>query len=257
MRKLFKTPALLLSTAALLTSCSNDSIAGTYGFQMGKANGTHFGLYLKLTDKYTTIATQPEVKKKYKKCEFSFSFKLGEDTEGLESIITMIASLLGEKGDKIKVPGYYYKGSYIKKEEATELKLGVDFSFFKDIFDELDIADIDFPVLSPEKIEKIIYTTYSSNKVTLNVPVSEADVIYQLYWYGIDFSYSKEEGVKIVDLPAEQCHKPGTHPSATDVTYINETLKYYDNHQAFIEEFGFKISSYRDYYTLAMGLVKQ
>ena len=257
MKRLLKTPILFLSVGTLLTSCSSDSIAGTYGFQMGKENGTHFGLYLKLTDKYTTISSQPEVKKKYKKCEFSFSIKLGDDTESIESIITMIASLLGEKGDKIKVPGYYYKGSYIKKEDATELKIGVDFSFFKDIFDGLDISDIDFPVLSPEKIEKIIYTTYSSNKVTVNVPVSEADVIYQLYWYGVDFSYSEEDGVQIVDLPEEQCHKPGTHPTANDVKYINETLKYKETHQAFIDKFQIKIGDYRDYYTLAMGLVKQ
>ena len=257
MRFLKKTPVLLMAVPLLLTSCSNGSIAGTYGFQMGKESGTHFGIYVKLTDKkYTTSDPAVTVSDKAKQCDFSFSIKFGDDTEIISSIITIIAKALGQEGNKITVPGYYYRGKTIDNEGGFELKVGVDTDFFKKIFDGIDLPqDLDFPVLDPETIEKVMYTTYSTNIVTMNVPVSEVDVIYQLYWYGIDFSYSEEEGIKIVHLPAEQVHEAGTHPTAEQVAVINET--YGTNHQAFVEKFQLNISTYRDFYTLALDLVKK
>ena len=44
--------ALLFTTLIpSLVACNTSSIAGTYGFQLGKESSTHFGVYLKLTDK--------------------------------------------------------------------------------------------------------------------------------------------------------------------------------------------------------------
>ena len=251
MKKLFKAPILLLSAAALLTACSNDSIAGVYGFQMGKETGTHFGLYLKLTDKSIEVEG-----KKRKKCELSFSMKLREESESFSSLFTMIVELLGDQsGNKITVPGYYYKGSFNKKEDATELKLGIDTSKLEAFIEEFDLSDLDFPTLDPDTIEKIVYTTYSSNTVTMNIPISQEDVLLQLYWYGIDINYTEADGFKITDLPTEQQHNPGTHPTTQDVTTINQT--YLSSHQELIDKFDFNITAYRDYYTLAMGLVKR
>ena len=256
MRKIAKAHALLLVAATLLTSCSKDSIAGTYSFQMGKESGTHFGIHLKLTDKYTTIESDPETTKKYKECDLTFSIKLGDDTDSFASILELIATLLGQEGDRITINGYYYKGNQVDRDGAIEIKLGVDSSFFKKIFDGVELPqDIEFPVLDPETIEKVVYTTYASNTVTMNIPVSEIDVIYQLYWYGIDFTYSEADGFKIVHLPEEKVHNPGSHPTATDIETINQT--YGTDHQAFSQKFGLDLSTYRDYYTLAMGLVKK
>ncbi len=85
------------------------------------------------------------------------------------------------------------------------------------------------------------------------MPVGEVDALYQLYWYGIDFAYSDEEGIYMQDSP-HGAHEVGTHPTAEDVAKINET--YGAAHQVIAEKFEIDIETYRDYYTLAMGLNK-
>ena len=94
--KMKKLPILLVSLLSMLTACNSDSIAGKYGFQMGKEKGTHFGIYLTLTDEFFTLPSQPEVTDKYKKCEYSFSFGSGdpEKTESIEEIIEMLQLIL-------------------------------------------------------------------------------------------------------------------------------------------------------------------
>ena len=253
MKNITKIPSLLIAaTAMMLTSCSGDSIAGLYGFQMGKESGTHFGIYLKLKDKYTTIESEPEVTKKYKECEFSFSIKFGDDTEAISSIIAAIAKILGQEGDKLTIPGYYYKSGKTLRDGSIELKLGIDFAFIKDV---IDIHEYVFPVLNPDTIEKVVYTTYLKNTVTIAIPVGMEDLVFQLYWYGIDFSYTEQDGLVIVNLPEEKVHEPGTHPTVEDVELINQT--YIADHKDIIERYDLDISAYRDYYTLAMGLIKK
>ena len=91
---------LLFTASMLLTACNKNGIAGKYGFQMGKENGTHFGFYITLTDEYTTLESQPEVTDKYKKCEFSFSMETG-DSESGSSIITLIGTMLKQENQDI------------------------------------------------------------------------------------------------------------------------------------------------------------
>ena len=62
--KFKKTSIFLVSLLSLLTSCGNKSIAGTYGFQMGKEKGTHFGFSLTLTEEASTIEGVPSDAKK-------------------------------------------------------------------------------------------------------------------------------------------------------------------------------------------------
>ena len=146
--KLNKIGVFLFTSALLLTSCSKKSIAGIYGFQMGKEKGTHFGLFLELTDNYTTLDSEPDVTNKYKKGEFSFSFKDGEkdDQDDDIDIMTFIGELLHQEGDTVKIPCYYYVGNKIPKSDETELKIGIDFSFIKDLVDDGDKDDLVFPV---------------------------------------------------------------------------------------------------------------
>ena len=252
MRRIIKTPSLLVATATMLASCSTGSIAGTYGFQMGKETGTHFGVYLKLTDKYVTIESQPEETKKYKECTFSFSIKYGDDTNDIANIIAGFAELLGGDGDKLSIKGYYYKSGKSLKDGSQELKLGVDFSYLKEQYPGLE--DLKFPELTPDVIEKVVYTTYLSNVVTLNIPVGIEDLLFQLYWYGIDFEYVNDV-VEMVQLPEEKHHEPGTHPTDADVELINQTYK--ADHQTLFDNLQLTISAYRDYYTLGMGLAKK
>lgn len=262
MKRLHKTPLLLVAISSLLTSCST-TIAGTYGFQLGKDKGTHFGIFLKLTDtKYKTEGT--EIDERAKKCRYTFSVNMGSG-EGSESeyanIISALVETFSDDG-KFSVNGYYYENGKPAKDGTIELKIGVDFTALIDkIIEESgeDIPEVPFPTIDPDTIEKVIYTTYKNAVVTINIPVSEADVLYQLYWYGLDITYSESEGVIFTDYSEtapERCHAPGTHPTPEDVATINETYNYKAEHQAFSEEFGIELGSYRDYYTLAMGLNK-
>lgn len=254
--KLTKVPVLLFTTALLLSACNNNSIAGKYGFQMGKEKGTHFGLFMELTDDYITLETQPEETNKYKRAEFSFTIKMGEDddSESISNILKTLSELLNQDGDVVKIPAYYYKGNKIPKTENIELKVGIDFNFIKDIVDDVDTSAV-FPVLQPETIEKLIYTTYGKNQITMYVPVGQEDALFQLYWYGVDVYKDGEGNIVIAtDLPA---HEPGTHPTAADIEAINKDNAYGAAHEWLGPIIGADLSSYRDYYTLAMGLIKQ
>ena len=246
--------ALLFTTSMLLTACNNKSIAGRYGFQMGKEKGTHFGLFLDLTDNYVTIESQPEVTNKYKECKYTLAVSQGEnDSESVTNLITLLGAFLHQDGDIITIPGYYYKGEKIGKTKEIELKMGIDFNFMKELIDDADSDndDLNFPVLEPEMVEKIVYTTYGNNTVTMYIPVAEQDAIFQLYWYGIDVTYDSE-GIHLnTDIEA---HPAGTHPTAEQVAAINET--YGAAHQELGNLIDIDLSTYRDYYTLAMGLIK-
>ena len=249
-----KISLLFIASLSLLSSCKQKSIAGTYGFQMGKENGTHFGFYITLTDEYTTLESQPEVTDKYKKCEFSFSMETG-DSESGSSIITLIGTMLKQEGqDVIKVPAYYYQSGKKINDIEEELKVGIDFAFLKDIYDDVDTTDLSFPTLQPDTIEKLIYTTYGDNKVTMYIPVGEIDAIYQLYWYGVDVTYTSGDGIKIGESP-DGVHDVGTHPTQEEVAAINEHFG--TNHADLSSIIGLSLSTYRDYHTLAMGMVKR
>jgi len=242
----------------LLTSCSNNGIAGKYGFQMGKEKGTHFGIFVTLTNEYVTYNDgSKEVKDdKKKKCEFAFSMSNDDDSESIASLITIIGQMLDQEGDRVSLPGYYYKGDKKLKDGEQEIKIGIDLNeIIKKISDDGDdTTDIDFPELDPDTIEKILYTTYARETLTMYIPVGEVDAIYQLYWYGIDLQYSEENGLHIGDSPYGK-HDPGTHPTKEDVEEINKTFG--TDHSTVATMIGMDLSTYRDYYTLAMGLLKQ
>lgn len=244
--------AILFTSALLLGACASNSIAGKYGFQMGKEKGTHFGLFLELTNNYVTLESEPETTNKYKECIFTFTIKDGDgSSESITNLLNSIQGLLGQDGDEVSFPAYYYKGNKVPKTDQTELKIGVDFNKIKEFVDDTDTSIV-FPVLEPETIEKVIYTTYGGGIITMNIPVSEQDIIFQLYWYGIDM-YVDDEGIHInEDITA---HEPGTHPSMSEVEEINKI--YGDTHKELGDLIGVDLSSYRDYYTLAMGLIKQ
>ena len=362
MKRIKKTPLLLAATVSLLASCSGKSIAGNYGFQLGKANGTHFGIFIKLKDeKYKTtndltVTLEPTTKalhveetftltahlskiaddftffvrdgdetylqvvpdsitgagtlemsctvkglekgKGYvvarsdsndvqarchievfnpeeslidpsadpdqyidpraKKCRFSFSAKLSEGGESeFENILEALVELFGDDDGRLSINGYYYEGEKVN-HNTTELKFGIDFTFLYDIFDGFGIADLvdDLPTVPSDAVEQVIYSTYSNNTVTLYIPVSEEDLILQLYWYGHNITYSEPEGFKITELPEERHHLPGTHPSPDEVAEINDVYNFAADHAGLAEKYNLDLAAYRDYYTLAMGLLK-
>lgn len=56
-----------------LMSCNTNSIAGVYGFQLGKESGTHFGLYLELKDSLFETTDPALVDKNYKNFDLGLS----------------------------------------------------------------------------------------------------------------------------------------------------------------------------------------
>ena len=254
------TPILLISALSLLTSCDMNSIAGTYSFQMGKDTGTHFGLYLNLTDEYMNLEDAPGENEKYKKCEYKFSLGAKEDdsNDDLISLVQMLSNMInGEEKNEIIVPGYYYKTDKKTKDGQTELKMGVEFSFVNKVLEDNGLADdfeLGVPTLGPDIIEKLVYTTYADQTVTMYIPVSEIDIMFQLYWYGIDFAINDDDDLVIVDS-SYGAHEVGTHPTKEDIDKINET--YEEEHRKFIRNYEMDISTYRDYYTLGMKMMKK
>ena len=82
--KLKKILSLLFLTP-LVISCNNNSMAGTYKFQMGKEKGTHFGLFLELKDNpYTAYEDVKDCK------ELELSFDASFATEELGSILDLL-----------------------------------------------------------------------------------------------------------------------------------------------------------------------
>ena len=251
-----KAPILLFTAALMLTSCSKDSIAGTYAFQMGKEKGTHFGIFVELTDNYVTLKSQPDVTSKYKSCTFSFTMSDGssETSESTTNIMELIAGLLNQEGSTITIPAYYYKGDKKLKDGERELKVGIDFSFIKETVDDID-TEQEFPVLEPNVIEQLIYTTYQGNTINMYIPVGQEDAFLQLYWYGYDVAWDSD-GIKIQASPYGE-HEPGTHPTKEDIDAINKDDAFKKSHEVIAALLGFNISAYRDYHTLNMGLTKK
>ena len=264
--KKMRLPVLFVSLLALLTSCSEPSMAGTYGFKMGKESGTHFGLFMELSSEAfedeQVIHDHPEAKKA------ALSFDVASNTsETLGILINLASHLIEDESDNpddgtMVVRGYYYKGSKVEKDGAIELKLGLDLTKIQSLIESISTAletEIPIPELNPDMIEKVVYTTYSGNSLTLNIPVSFSDVFYQLYWYGIDFDYNETDKIFTKESPYGK-HEVGTHPTEEDVKNINQTFG--ADHQALkdyleVDSSELNLSSYRDYHTLGMGLLKQ
>lgn len=108
-------------------------------------------------------------------------------------------------------------------------------------------------VIPSEFLDDILIATYSSNSISITVPVSLTDLMYQLYWYGFDL-LSMEEEQPLVH------HQHGTHPTQEDIDKINETyntglIPHFDL-DAFIKYKTVKTVEYRDFNQMTMTLVK-
>ena len=242
----------MLTISSLLSSCGSNSFAGTYGFQMGKDTGTHFGIFVTLTDNiFSSEDISSELQ--YKSLELTLSVHLNAESDTITELLETIKELLHQEDqDDVSLPGYYYNAGLTPKGE-TEIKFGIDLTIIKDIPILPDLLTI---VLNPDTIEKMIYTTYASEVLTMNIPVSLADLLYQFYWYGIDFIMDEKGNISKNESPCG-IHNPGTHPTIEDVTIINEQYNFYEIHESILELVDGEGSDYRDYYTLAMGLMKK
>lgn len=252
--KLTKKALLLTSMIPLLASCSTSSIAGTYYFQMGKEQGTHFGVYLYLTDEaYIPEEGEDIGNESFKKFTFDASFQFPTEEEGSAS--EAIESIL--KYFPNGIPGYYRLTDEKNPKGEQRIKVGINYHDVYDTFKQIykDTAGEDFPVEEEELetlnnsavIQSLLYTTYKDSTVNMYIPVSFDDVYYQLYWYGKDVKINIEQfEINIVDVTP---HDLGTHPKAEEIEAINKTFE--TEHQ------GCMITTFRDFNQVKMGLIKK
>ncbi len=231
----------LLSSLMVLTlaSCgtgTEHSVSGRYTFQLGSDKDTHIGIYMELTDN-DYVGKVDGVERVLGK-EFDLTADLSSALEGGENSETAALSELEDQDFKIK--GYYTVGD---DENKNRLTLGTT------ILD--DFFDFNSSIQVPDKfIKNIIYATISKGVLNVYVPVSMKDLAFQLYWYGYRINTnSLMDPESYEELPAEQHHSIGTHPTKEDVETIVAAEKAKGEQDNLFE-------SFRDYHTLSMGLVK-
>lgn len=217
---------LTLCSAVFLISCSGggNSYLGKYKFQMGKDKGTNMGVFMELLDedvKGTVDGTEQTLGKK---------FTLSMHMSGMGDSSSSVASFLG---NDFNLDGYY-------RIEKDRVLLGSNNLSNLIGGDEGSTFD-----LEPKYVEKVLYATVDSSKLSITLPVSVNDLIYQLYWYGYRIDLSAD--TLITDLPESEHHEIGSHPTSEQVEAIKtkETAAGSDFY-----------SSFRDYHTLTMGLIK-
>ena len=261
-----------------LLSCNTNSIAGVYGFQLGKESGTHFGLYLELKDSLFETTDPALVDKNYKNFDLGLSASFfnsttttdsGEEEE--EDTYSKIIEFFTKNGQFI-LSGYYGLTSEVTKDKETIIKFGFDIqAIFKKIGDAYkEISGEDLPVnyddipqeviqdpVTKDAIEKIVYATHSKTQINLYIPVDLADVYYQLYWYGIDVLIATDPGDSdpVIQISLNQTyldtHLLGSHPTPADIEEINKT--FVQDHQGY--QFG--NTPYRNYHALQLSLLKK
>ena len=275
--KLFKRIALFLASVPLLVSCATQSIAGTYGFQLGKDTGTHFGMFLSLTND-PFIPEQGDdtpYEEGLKNFTFLLSVNMSTD-EGDAETQSAIESILDyfkdeDTGDAV-IPGYYKLTDETNPKGEKRIKLGISFKYIADkIFEvgkEETGKDLDTSVLNVLNnaaiIQNILCATYKNETVNVYIPVSIDDLYYQLYWSGTDvqiiFNADAEEitemiKIQIVDLGEEKHHAFGTKPTKEDVEEINKTFK--EDHKDCVWPFSDLYNEYRAFHQIALGLSKR
>lgn len=247
---------VLGSMLPLITSCGNKSIAGTYYFQMGKEKGTHFGLFLDLSDDAYT-EHEEVVDCKNMALSFNASFPSGDSEETQEEMNSILDFLKDENGN-FSLKGYYKLGDEYNKAGEQRLVVGFNFLYILETFESgyESIAEEPMPddlksaldiLNNTGLIQSLLYATYSSDGVNCYIPVSLDDVYYQLYWYGYDVQINKETyEIKLVDVTK---HDFGTNPTKDDVDAINETFK--------TDHAGLAFTTYRAFNDLKLTLLKK
>ncbi len=262
--------SLLILAPLALASCGGDSAVGVYSFQMGKPSGAHIMTSITLRDNEVTrsdktfgksmtfflqavlgdhASSSEDSQQSESSTEESFSKVISEESieSAIESSVVSFAdssasssssapkslqdSLYDLLAEGITIEGYYTVEN-LPQKGITQLHIG----FFLDEIEEITGETFN---LEPDVIEKIVYSEISEKSITLKIPVSIQDVIYQLYWYGFDI-------LEFTELPLEDQHEANTHPTKEDIDRINQT--YPDNHGG---------NKFRDYYTISLGLTKE
>ena len=256
---------LLLLAPLALASCGANRNLGEYSFQMGKPSGAHITTSITLRSNEVVRSDKPFGKSMTFYLQANLGNKSEESDQSAESLLSeesiqsevsvdpssepalssvdssaSVASSSSKEPKNLEDTIYellaegltldgYYTIVNVPDKEFDQLRIG----FFLDDLSEITGETIE---LEPEVIEMIVYSEITPKNITLKIPVSIPDVMYQLYWYGFD----------LYNFTEVEAHDRNTHPTKEDIDKINET--YPSTHGG---------SVYRDYYTLSLGLSKK
>ena len=182
---------LLMFTFFTLVSCNGKGYVGTYKFQLGKDKGTHFAISLELTDE-AVVKNEQELGKKFtfavdsKKADTptttidpsTLTTSGGADEDALDDIERTILS-------DLKLTGYY---NIVAQETDGKQRLNIGITGVSTALFSKEDLNLDDYGIEPEIIEQIILIEITNTQAIIKAPVSGADLLYQLYWYGLDFS---------------------------------------------------------------------
>ena len=286
--------SLLLATALTslaLTGCGQQTHHGTYQFQMGKANGAHIGIYMDLTKESIEVPVEEEKKEQMEKFVVKFSLPESVSTDEASlvgGLLTYFADGLyggykiedvpNEEADRLVLyPIIDISGLAEQVKEAEQGDTSSDpessssapsssesssspsessSSEESSSSGESSSSEAPSPIVIPsEYIDSIMIAKYYKDSVSVTVPVSLTDLMFQLYWYGHDLFDILEE------YPVKE-HELGTHPTKEEVEEINKTynspdrlIKHCDL-DALIKYKVLKEVAYRDFNQLTMSLKK-
>lgn len=263
----FKKTLLFILMLPLLIGCNTNSIAGRYVFQMGKETGTHFNVTLDLkNEEYKTETfTEPD----YKKFDFSVNIKMGTE-EIEEGSVYQILSYFADATGTALIPGYYKVTDEKDIKGEQLLKIGLEFSYIvnkaREIYKDKNGEDLPEEVSegvdalnNSELIQNLLYTSYKENMVSFHIPVSFADALLQLYWYGVDIQvyYTDPDDVTTLEFGVVDVepHDYGSTPTQEDVNEINKTFP--DKHNALSGFIELKDNKYRPFHQVKLGLSKR
>lgn len=259
------TLATTLGSLALSACSGSGKYYGAYTFQMGKKNGAHMGITMNLTSEKITVEVDEE-QKTFEKFDITLSLPDNpEFTEG-GGISSSLLSILGDSvsgGYEIEeeTEGIHNKFNLYPVIDISEIAEGGDeeegeeesSSSSSESTESTESSSLQPLVIDSRFVDDIMIATYGGKSISVTVPVSLTDLMFQLYWYGFD----------LFDPIGEQpvAHDHGTHPTKEDVAKINETynkglIPHYDL-DALVKYGVMKEINYRDFYTLTMGLAKE
>ena len=250
----------------LLASCATNTIAGTYGFQLGKDTGTHFGFFIDVTDDAS------KEKEGYKNFTASLNMSMpsddGQSDDFRKELDKFLSYFQLEGSNIVSLPGYYKvtdveaanQESVVSVGFATEkVEEGVTKYLQENISETITKEKVDDLIesLPTNLINSIIFATYKTNVLNIYCPVSFEDVSFELYWYGYDIEVSMMDPEKITeDTPVEDIinvtvtevtkHPLGSHPTKEQIDTINNVLGYEASHD----------EKFRDFNLLKIGLNK-
>ena len=219
----FKKIATLIAGLGLLCSCSGNSYIGVYSFGMGRATSTSFDVSMELTNEpfETTIERLKEKQPKY----FDFNFTItGMSEDYFTNQILEVINLLKDP-DTDTFRGFYYVEPQMGKS-TNQLCIG--FQGFISILEELKELtglDIDFNVF-----EKVVFCTIDGKNIEMAIPVSLADLCFQLAWYGFYVSPVAPtfNNIHILDFKDEEDkHTPNYNVTDKDVEKMNNDFAAY------------------------------